>query len=219
MAVQLRVDGHDTRDAPDVRGDDLGDRPRLDGSRERDDALLDGDLERRGIDPERLEQDVVRDLALDLLVAALERADEVGAGDDADEARALDDRQAQADPFGEMVTAGVVMASPAVRASKRSLSPYASSRMRPRKPPSSSSRPCSLRRMSASETTPRTRPSGPTTGTPEMRWRTSSAATSFNDVSGVTVRTSRCMISAIFMPLRSPADGSSASGEPRTCRQ
>ena len=99
-----------------------------------------------------------------------------------------------------IVIAGDVIASPAVRADSFvgvGARPPASSQptMRPCRGPG----PCSLRRMSASETTPSTWSRSPTTGSPEMRCSASIAATSRNGVSGPTVITFSLISFSIFM--------------------
>src|SRR6478609_1606844 len=65
--------------------------------------------------------------------------------------------------------------------------------------------------MSASLTTPTTRPPASQTGTPEIRCRTSSAATSFSVISGGTVTTAAVINCATFMAVASRATAESAS--------
>src|SRR5581483_6369060 len=104
---------------------------------------------------------------------------------------------------GSIVIAGADIASRAVRARSRFLSPYASSSRRSTKPLSYGTERSSRQRMSDSLTTPSTFPSPSQTGTPPMRCSTSTLATSFSGVSGVTATTSVVIRSFTFMPASS----------------
>jgi len=99
---------------------------------------------------------------------------------------------------GETVTAGAVIASPAVREAAFASEP--SSFLRPKSPcfaPGTSA--SSFIRMSAFVTTPSGASDESTTGMPPIRCSASIAATSFNDASGPTVRTSLVMRSSTLI--------------------
>ena len=66
---------------------------RVEPAGERDDAVLHDEIDSTRLDPHRLREHVLAQLTLDLRVRARERADEIGARDDADQLVALDDRQ------------------------------------------------------------------------------------------------------------------------------
>ncbi len=80
--------------------------------------------------------------------------------------------------------------------------------------PASAARPSSFQTMSPTETTPMTEPSAAQTGTPEISFATSSAATSFNGVSGLTDTTAPVMTSAIFIGTSLHAVAAAAIGRP-----
>ena len=83
--LELRVDVDDSGHAADVRLDELRLRPRLDLAGQRHLAVRDRDRDALRVDPERAQQDVVADLALDLLVRPVKHAHEIGPRDDPDQ--------------------------------------------------------------------------------------------------------------------------------------
>lgn len=103
---------------------------------------------------------------------------------------------------GAIVSAGAVMASPAVTASCLTDVARASSDSPNRRASVAcwmTKGACCFARKSASDTTPRTAPSASMTGTPLMRLLTSSCATSLSEVSGRTEITNSVMASRIVL--------------------
>jgi len=85
---------HDARHAAHIGNRDLGPTAVVQLSAERHLTMLDGDRYIARRDPERAKKDVLSDLTPDLLIGAMEGANEIGSGDDPGQIAVDDHRQA-----------------------------------------------------------------------------------------------------------------------------